>query len=227
MNEGNFFLFFTYLFDLHNLKIEGNLRSIAHPKSQQRYCRIASLNDVENLSKNLAIITLKEQFSKSEEVPDNIVDEDSNLPNYYDKADSIDGEQINDSSPQDIEEVDKTNSIDGVQINDSSPRDNEEVDKEKPYKCPTCGMTYKRKNGLTSHIKNKHKEDVLLCELCNKKCGDASNLRKHMQSKHFCKHCGKSVKDLNEHVNEHLKCHVCGKEFDKMWKITKHKKSHI
>ena len=32
MNEGHFYFFFQYIFDLHNLKIEGKLRSIAHPR---------------------------------------------------------------------------------------------------------------------------------------------------------------------------------------------------
>ena len=37
MNEAHFFLFFLYIFDLHNLQIEGKLRSVANPISEYRY----------------------------------------------------------------------------------------------------------------------------------------------------------------------------------------------
>ena len=37
MNEAHFFLFFLYIFDLHNLNIEGKLGSVANPLSNLRY----------------------------------------------------------------------------------------------------------------------------------------------------------------------------------------------
>ena len=37
MNEAHFFLFFLYIFDLHNPNIEGKLGSVANPLSNLRY----------------------------------------------------------------------------------------------------------------------------------------------------------------------------------------------
>ena len=47
MNEAHFFIFFLYIFDLHNLNIEQKLRSIANPKSEYRYELISKLKNKE------------------------------------------------------------------------------------------------------------------------------------------------------------------------------------
>ena len=43
MNEAHFFLFFLYVFDLHNLNIEGKLRCVANPKSSFRSTHIETM----------------------------------------------------------------------------------------------------------------------------------------------------------------------------------------
>ena len=50
MNEARFWMFFTLLFDLHNLVKEGKLRSEANPKSPLRW---QLLNDIPDYEKNL------------------------------------------------------------------------------------------------------------------------------------------------------------------------------
>ena len=64
MNEAHFFLLFLYIFDLHNLNIEGKLRSVANPKSEHRSEIIKNLNkendpveQVVDLLENLAVET--------------------------------------------------------------------------------------------------------------------------------------------------------------------------
>ena len=78
MNEAHFFLFFLYIFDLHNLNIEGKLRSVANPFSDHRYEIIANTskntknsqevpNEVEtidNLMKNLVVNVPDEDRAK-------------------------------------------------------------------------------------------------------------------------------------------------------------------
>ena len=50
MNEARFWMFFTLLFDLHNLVKEGKLRSEANPKSPLRW---QLLNDIPDYERNL------------------------------------------------------------------------------------------------------------------------------------------------------------------------------
>lgn len=47
MNESRFFLFFTVIFDLHNLQKARKLRSVAHPMSPLRWELLGSITDFE------------------------------------------------------------------------------------------------------------------------------------------------------------------------------------
>ena len=47
MNESRFWSFFTYIFDLHNLMKQGNLRSVANPRSPLRWELLPNLDDFE------------------------------------------------------------------------------------------------------------------------------------------------------------------------------------
>ena len=49
MNESRFFMFFTVMFDLHNLQKEGKLRSVAHPRSPLRWQLLSDPQDYESL----------------------------------------------------------------------------------------------------------------------------------------------------------------------------------
>ena len=183
MNEGHFFLFFLFLFDLHNLKIEGRLRTMAHPKSELRYTSIEERRSVEELSGALSLVTI-------------------------------------DSKPDPRE----------AETNEGCPKEDAnsdlEVDVEKPYKCDKCGMRYKRKNGLTVHLRNKHEGGNVECEICGKGFSDSTLMKKHLKMDHLCKICGNTFADLQAHESKHLTCHICEKTFDKVWKLTKHLKSH-
>ena len=63
MNEGHFLLFFTYIFDLHNLKVEENIRSIAHLKSEQRYEIKKAKKEHKNCSKNVEALDKKTELN--------------------------------------------------------------------------------------------------------------------------------------------------------------------
>jgi hypothetical protein len=47
MNESRFWMFFTVIFDLHNLLKQGKLRSVANPKSPLRWELLPDLVDYE------------------------------------------------------------------------------------------------------------------------------------------------------------------------------------
>ena len=191
MNEGNFFLFFLFLFDLHNLKIEGRLRSTAHPKSEQRYSQRLNLNEINEIAASLNTI----EISEKDIIPCTLAEECS-------------------------EERDVSSTAD-----QSSGVADEKVTDEKPFSCDFCSMRYKRKNGLTAHMKSKHGQKIS-CDLCSEIFDENAPFQKHFKSVHECKYCGNPFSDLSSHEVIHLTCTKCEKTFDKMWKLTKHLKTH-
>lgn len=54
------------------------------------------------------------------------------------------------------------------------------------FKCDTCGMSFKRKDHLKSHIIVQHlsEKPSLQCPLCSSKFGYKANLKQHMKRKH-------------------------------------------
>ena len=46
MNEARFLFFFLYLLDLHNIKIEGNVKTVANPKYTERATVVADIKKV-------------------------------------------------------------------------------------------------------------------------------------------------------------------------------------
>ena len=94
------------------------------------------------------------------------------------------------------------------------------------FKCSKCPMSYKRKNALSSHIKNKHNSELITCGLCGEGFVENDRLTKHMKISHECKHCLEQFEDLKSQTLTHLICLTCGKNFDKVWKTTKHMKTH-
>ena len=75
-------------------------------------------------------------------------------------------------------------------------------------------------------MKNKHVKEPIVCEFCNEAFTNNSAMKRHESSRHYYKHCDGNLRDFDMHMQDHLKCSVCGKEVDKMWKINKHIKSH-
>ena len=52
------------------------------------------------------------------------------------------------------------------------------------FKCPTCGKTFKRNEGLKKHIDNVHIGKRFFCPDCDVTFSNRSNLTKHVQSVH-------------------------------------------
>merc|ERR1719510_395224 len=105
-----------------------------------------------------------------------------------------------------------------------------------PFKCLTCGKSYKSQSGLTIHSKSKHQNTQYKCELCNKYFSRASNVARHVdtihnQSKSFpCKWCGKEFRSTGgrdmhitaEHKAIRYDCEICCKQFKRKGSLSRH-----
>ena len=197
MNEASFGLFFLYNLDLHNLNLEGKLNSIAHPHSQHRQEFLNGLRDMSHY-----------------------LDEEESISN-----DSIQAKE-NDALPNIIQinpnEKSLSNSVEDLL---------DELTLTDFFSCELCDATFKKEAFLFTHINTKHNVKKFVCDVCDEDLGTARKLERHKNSQHSfkCKHCELVLNTKNElttHMSMHCVCQVCGKQFDKMWKLTKHMSCH-
>ena len=84
--------------------------------------------------------------------------------------------------------------------------------KEKPFKCDKCTSAFYNKHQLKSHIKMVH-EEPSKCKICQAPLrGAPAVIRKHMLNVHGAKYM--------------YECNVCDKEFEALYELNAHKKSH-
>ena len=116
----------------------------------------------------------------------------------------------------------------------------------KMFQCDICGTSFRSKNTLLRHIKNKHSKTSMIerkfkCGECGKDFEYQSGLIQHMKfhaaTKEFeCDQCSKSFKFkewLEKHIarihnktDEKFECDECGKEFTAKEGLRKHMKFH-
>ena len=103
-------------------------------------------------------------------------------------------------------------------------------------KCEICGAKYKKIGFLNAHMKKKHDLNTLEgspCDLCEENFENSTRLQDHIATCHQikCPQCDiifNSTASLKQHLTEHsYVCIVCGKSFEKKWKLNKHVKSHV
>ena len=204
MNEAHFFIFFLYIFDLHNLQIEGKLRSVANPLSEHRYELLKSVknNDVDEISDLMANVDVAENDDKlTDPTADKIGEFSCHIcASKYKRAAFLKAHLKNKHK----EEVTLSVSV-----------------------CKECGETFESEIALQTHMAKHY-----TCKMCGIPFLEVKYLNRHIKSQHSpvaCKVCGTSCPDkdaLDEHMKKHLICLVCGKTFDKMYKLNRHMKSH-
>ena len=223
MNEAHFFLFFLYIFDLHNLNIEGKLRSVANPISEYRYDLIKSLDkevepidDVSVLMANLVVDNHKEDFEKT--VGENVANAE--------KSEAADKETITEFPCKLCDAKYKRVGNLKLHIKNKHQENNFQTEPSLNL-CKVCGRTFVSKGDLQNHMPLHNK-----CLVCDIPFEDVKYLNRHNKVHHSpvtCTICDKECSDketYTEHVKEHLKCDICGKEFDKQHKINRHIKTH-
>jgi uncharacterized C2H2 Zn-finger protein len=112
-------------------------------------------------------------------------------------------QQSKNESEENIDEFDKINKvhiINGMEF----------------YKCNLCGLLFKSKQNLKSHLNRKIKcNDLHVCQLCNRKFHSIENLRKHERNSTECDKnifkCGNCNKyfNTNKSLNKHIKLNNC------------------
>jgi hypothetical protein len=87
------------------------------------------------------------------------------------------------------------------------------------YKCNLCGLLFKSKQNLNSHLNRKIKcNELHVCKLCNKKFHSIENLRKHEKNSTECDKnifkCGNCNKTFmsNKSLKNHIKLNNCIKD---------------
>ena len=115
----------------------------------------------------------------------------------------------------------------------------------RPWKCEICVREFLRKEHLEIHISSVHEtasenvEEPFSCKICNLKCSNLTNLRRHRdthdehKAKIKCAQCRKSFiseENLNEHIKmkhtlPEVKCKECGLKMKNKWTLSRHMKS--
>ena len=226
MNEAHFFLFFLYIFDLHNLDIEKKLRSVANPRSEYRY---EVIKDAKRRKNDLTDVLINELERLV--VKDNYVEDNHSIEKAAEDNPIVDLVMDPVAEPQKKSEFScehcsaqpyKRAGMLALHMKTKHP----DIVNE-PHKCKVCGKLFENDENLKEHML-----DHCRCTLCDIPFDDVKYLNRHIKVNHSpiaCKICDKECSDkeaLDVHLKEHLKCSVCGKVFDMPYKLKRHMKSH-
>ena len=220
MNEAHFFLFFLYIFDLHNLHIEGKLRSVANPSSEYRYAMISEskvdarnmndqIDDVDNMMKDLAV-----------DVPDEVV--------ITDDVPVSSGAKQSEFVCKECNAKYKKEGMLKLHVKKKHPEAIWENMAPKTKCCKVCSIPFEDENDLKKHLSTHFK-----CTSCGTPFDDQKYLNRHIKVNHTpitCEVCGLECSDRERysvHMKTHLNCDRCGKTFEKQHQYKRHMKSHL
>ena len=114
-----------------------------------------------------------------------------------------------------------------------------EENEERKWQCTLCGVTFKRKDYLKTHMEGHLDERNYSCTVCGKRFNTKKNVRSHMrthdtEAKYQCDMCGKSfirkdsfrIHKMTHSSEKTHECDVCGKAFHMFSGLYHHKKIH-
>lgn len=197
MNEANFFIFFLYIFDLHNLNIEGKLCSIANPLSDLRYEHIKeicsdNIEQVDMEKENVEVVQEKEvddvqKMMENMNVSDEKVDRVFNSQNGIFKCEVCGSEYKR---------------LGYLRLH---MRNKHDAEAAVGFKCELCDIKFDEVKYLNRHHKLHHSS--IMCTVCGLECEDKEVYDSHLNT-------------------EHVNCNVCEKKFDTHNKLKRHMKMH-
>ena len=184
MNEGRFFLFFTAIFDLHNLSRLGQLRSVANPKSNHRWDMLLNLPEYEE--------TLLIKSSSIDQAKDVNIDDSQDSLSKEMRNLSIDKYECEDCGAQykvpwtlkahkmkKHGEKNKCTNCDLFFPNSSSLDQHMRIHSlpKKMFVCQICKEVF-----ITNHDFEQHKKSHFVCHLCNRICSSKKQLTRHIST---------------------------------------------
>ena len=199
MNESRFFLFFTLVFDLHNLQMDGSLRSVAHPNSPLRWELLPEIVDWERT------LLDEEKSSVSE-----IEEEMSNL-------------QIVGSVEETSDKLVCPHCGAGYK-KPGNLKAHMKKKHENQHNCDLCNLSFANIDELKKHSET-HSH---LCTICEKSFSTASSLQRHVKSHNkifVCDQCKEvffEKKALADHNKSHLVCQICKRSCDSKFLLKRH-----
>ncbi|XP_063230288.1 zinc finger protein 350-like isoform X2 [Bacillus rossius redtenbacheri] len=109
----------------------------------------------------------------------------------------------------------------------------------RPFRCHLCGKAFRKKSGLSDHVRAHLNRKAYKCRYCWKSYAQRAGLRSHERlhegtQAFVCRVCQKAFTQRS-HLVEHLRihtgerpyaCRACDRTFAKSWNLKCHEKSH-
>lgn len=198
MNESRFWMFFTLIFDLHNLQKQDKLRSMAHPKSHLRWELLGDLQDwestllgtkdtLDDLATEMSSLTVKDPLDDFECLE---------CGAKYKKPWTLKA-HINKKHAQEITCRDCNLDFKDVQELEVHMASHNKI-------CNICDKVFSSEWNLQRHIKIHDK--IFVCEECKEVFLDK--------------------KSFTEHQKLHLVCNICKKHFGSKTQLKRHIMTH-
>lgn len=88
-------------------------------------------------------------------------------------------------------------------------------DNKRDVECEICGFRAINMPKLKRHLKSHSKQRDYSCSICNKRFLYSYNVTAHIKFVHW-------KQKRNSTDDSKLKCYVCGKKYQKIWKVKEH-----
>jgi hypothetical protein len=199
MNQARFWFFFTVMFDLHNLQKQGNLRSIAHPKSSLRW---ELLPDQVDWEKTLLKVDVKvaeietgmREVSIENDGSDSFVCDECGAK--YKKPWTLKQHVMNKHQSQHKCEKCDLCFMDAKHLKDHMTEHN--------IYCSICDKNFANASSLTRHLKVHDK--MIVCDYCKEVFNDKKRMKDHMKCHFVCQICKKNC-ETKLQFNQHSLMH--------------------
>ena len=214
MNQSHFWMFFTVIFDYHNLNKQKQLRSVVHPFSPLGWELLPQQLDIE--SSLLTLSTLETEEETLQPVFESVLDQFSAI--------DLDG----DGMKLTCKECNTTYKKEWTLRNHMNKKHGH--NNPGPCECDKCYEIFNNMKNLSDHIKSTHA--IHICEFCEEVFFRKSDLKTHIQThtKLFpCSECQLKFPDkaiLKEHRKEHFICNICARKCESEYYLDRHRKSH-
>ena len=197
MNEPNFYMFFLYNFDLHNLSNEKMLRSVANPFSEFRWSKI----NFQSIEPSLYLRIKDSTYVKSSEITEETHsfenDESEVVEDLVTKLKKVEIEK------KEFQCTLCSNKYKAPGYLKAHMETKHQQPKMEDNKCIHCGKSFSSEQACQKHMEKCHLKS---CKYCSFQCN--------------------TDEDMKEHKKIHTTCEICGKDLLFPSKLTRHMTYH-